>query len=402
MSQPVSAPLPHVVIAGGGVAALEALIALRELAPGRARVTLLAPEPHFVYRPLSVTEPFCLGHASHYPLADVARDFDAELVRGAIVEIDPADRSVTLSEGSPIGYDSLLVAVGARSRTAFRHAITFGAEGAPEALSGLLADLEEGYARRVAFVVPSSTAWSLPLYELAILTARHVWGAGIDGVQLTLVTPEPAPLDIFGREGSGVVAGLLADEAIEFIGSASPDVVHNAVDVGGRRIEVDRTVTLPVPEGPRIAGLPVDANGFVPVDEHGAVTGLDGVFAAGDVTNFPIKQGGLAAQQAVAAAEAIAARHGADLDPQPYRPMLRGMLLTGGQSRWLRGPAGKTPAATLTSDHALWWPPTKIATRYLAPYLLGQDDAAYLRSRLPDAHPVERDLELHAAQRPGR
>ena len=402
MSQPVPTALPHVVIAGGGVAALEALIALRELAPGGPRVTLLAPEPDFVYRPLSVAEPFCLGHATHYPLADVARDFDAELVCGAIAEIDPAGRSVSLTDGSTLGYDSLLVAVGARSRTVFSHAITFGAEGAPEALSGLIADLEEGYARRVAFVVPSSTAWSLPLYELAVITARHVWGAGIDGIQLTFITPEVAPLDIFGREGSRVVAGLLADEAIEFVGSASPDVVHNAVEAGGRRIDVDRTVTLPVPEGPEITGLPVDADGFVPVDEHGAVPGLDGVYAAGDVTNFPIKQGGLAAQQAVAAAEAIAARHGADLDPQPYRPMLRGMLLTGGQSRWLRGPAGKTPASTQTADHALWWPPTKIATRYLAPYLLGQDDAAYLRSHVPDSHPVERDLELLGAQRPGR
>jgi sulfide:quinone oxidoreductase len=395
MSQPVSTPLPHVVIAGGGVAALEALIALRELAPGRARVTLLAPEPHFVYRPLSVTEPFCLGHANHYPLADVARDFDAELVRGAIVEIHAADRSVTLSDGSTVGYDSLLVAVGARSRTVFRHAITFGAEGAPEALSGLLADLEEGYARRVAFVVPSSTAWSLPLYELAIITARHVWGAGIDGVQLTFVTPEAAPLDIFGREGSGVVAGLLADEAIEFVGSASPDVVHNAVEVGGRRIDVDRTVTLPVPEGPRITGLPVDADGFVPVDEHGAVAGLDGVYAAGDVTNFPIKQGGLAAQQAVAAAEAIAARHGADLDPQPYRPMLRGMLLTSGQNRWLRGPAGKTPASTQAADHALWWPPTKIAGRYLAPYLAALDEAEFRESDRPAGQLVEFTVEGH-------
>ena len=100
-------------------------------------------------------------------------------------------------------------------------------------------------------------------------------------------------------------------------------------------------LTLPVPVGPSIPGLPDTPDGFIPVDEHGAVTGLDGVYAAGDVTDFPIKQGGLAAQQAVAAAEAIAARHGADLDPQPYRPMLRGMLLTGGQSRWLRATGGQ-------------------------------------------------------------
>ena len=100
-----------------------------------------------MYRPLSVTEPFCLGHATHHPLADVARDFDAELVRGALAEVDPAAARVTTSEGATLSYDSLLVAVGARSRTVSDHAITFGAEGAPEALSGLLADLEEGYAR---------------------------------------------------------------------------------------------------------------------------------------------------------------------------------------------------------------------------------------------------------------
>ncbi|HEX2413399.1 MAG TPA: FAD-dependent oxidoreductase [Solirubrobacteraceae bacterium] len=404
MSQPLSTSRADVVIAGGGVAALEALIALHELAPGRVRAMLVAPEPDFVYRPLSVTEPFCLGHATRYPLAEVARDFDAELVRGALAEVDAPGHTVTLGDGSTLNYESLLVAVGARSHSVFAHAITFGAEGAPEALSGLLADLEEGYARRVAFVVPSSATWSLPLYELAIITARHVWGAGIDDAQFTFVTPEAAPLELFGPEGSRVVAGLLANEGIEFVGSASPDVVHNGVEVhvDGRRIDVDRTVTLPVPEGPRIAGLPVNAEGFVGVDEHGAVQGLEGVYAAGDATAFPIKQGGLAAQQAVAAAEAIAARHGADLDPQPYRPILRGMLLTGGQNRWMRGPAGGTPASTQASDHALWWPPTKIATRYLAPYLLGLDDAAYLRSPVPHAHPIERDLELLASQQRGR
>jgi sulfide:quinone oxidoreductase len=187
---PISSSSAHVVIAGGGVAALEALIALRELAGGRLRVTLLAPEPDFVYRPLSVAEPFCLGHATHYPLADVARDYGAELVRGALAEVDPLGGTVTTSEGATLSYDSLLVAVGAWGRPVSPHAITFGADGAPEALAGLLADLEQGYARRVAFVVPSSTAWSLPLYELAIITARHVSGAGIDAVHLTFVTPE--------------------------------------------------------------------------------------------------------------------------------------------------------------------------------------------------------------------
>jgi sulfide:quinone oxidoreductase len=62
-------------------------------------------------------------------------------------------------------------------------------------------------------------------------------------------------------------------------------------------------------QGPRIAGLPADADGFFPVDPHGRVTGARDVFAAGDATAGPIKLGGLAAQEAdaAAAAETIAA-----------------------------------------------------------------------------------------------
>jgi len=375
MTEPLSTSPAHVVIAGGGVAALEALIALRELAGDRLRVTLLAAEPDFVYRPLAVTEPFCLGHATRHPLAGVARDFGAAVVRGSLVGVDAAARTVAMSDGGMLSYDSLLVAVGAASQPVSEHAITFGADGAPEAMAGLLADLEQGYAHRVAFVVPDSETWSLPLYELAILTARHVAGAGIDDVELTLVTPEETPLALFGADGSRAVAELLADERIEFVGSATPECVHNGVEANGRRIDVDRILTLPVPVGPSIPGLPETAGGFVPVDDHGAVAGLEGVYAAGDVTASPVKQGGLAAQQAVAAAEAIAARHGADLDPQPYRPILRAMLLTGGRSQWLRAPGDDTPVESQAAPHALWWPPTKIATRYLAPYLAGREAA---------------------------
>src|SRR4051794_31202579 len=192
----------HVVIAGGGVAALEALIALRDLAGDRVRVTLVAPGPDFIYRPLSVAEPFCLGHAAHHPLRTIAGDFGADVVPATLRRVDADGSRVTLDDGSELDYDSLLIAVGARAKPAFRHAITFGADGAPEALSGLLADLEDGYTRQVAFVVPSSTVWSLPLYELALMTARDAWAAGMDGLELTFVSPEDRPLEIFGPEAS--------------------------------------------------------------------------------------------------------------------------------------------------------------------------------------------------------
>ena len=348
MTQPLSSTPARVVIAGGGVAALEALIALRELAGDRVRVTLLAPEPDFVYRPLEVAEPFCLGHAAHHPLADIVSDFGAELVAGTLEKVDPVRRSVTTSDGATLSFDSLLVAVGARSMPVHRHAITFGADGAPEALAGLLADLQEGYAHRVAFVVPSSLAWSLPLYELAIITARHVWGAGIDDVHLTFVTPEARALELFGPEPSAMVADLLAEEGIEFIGSVAADVVHNGVDAGGRRIDVDRVLTLPVPAGPAVPGLPNTADGFIPVDEHGLVEGLEGVYAAGDATDSPIKQGGLAGQQAVAAAE--------------RSPTTRAAALRGGcwghasgfgraRRRPDHGPGGRCPPGDAHRDH---------------------------------------------------
>jgi sulfide:quinone oxidoreductase len=364
----------RVLIAGGGVAALEAMIALRDRAADLAEVTLLAPQPDFVYRPLTVAEPFCLGHAARHPLASLAADFGARLVRATLTEVDTAGHRALLDDGSALPYDALLVAVGARKERAFAHAITFGADGAAEALAGLLADLEAGYARRVAFVLPSSTAWSLPLYELALMTARDLWSAGADDARLALVTPEARPLELFGSEASAMVAELLAQHRIEFIGSVTPEVQRHGVLAGERHLEVDRTVAMPVPAGPYLAGLPEAPGGFIPVDEHARVRGVADVYAAGDATDAPIKQGGLAAQQAVAAAEAIAAACGADIEPEPFRPALRGLLLTGGRERWLRAPTGGTPAATHASLEALWWPPAKIATRYLAPVLAAREE----------------------------
>ena len=141
-------------------------------------------------------------------------------------------------------------------------------------------------------------------------------------------------------------------------------------------VAADRVVSLPRLGGPFLPGLPHDPAGFIPTDVHGLVAGESDVYAAGDATTCPVKQGGVATQQADAAAEAIAARAGADIDPRPFRPVLRGMLLTGGAPRYLRadvsGAAGDSSSA---SDQALWWPPSKIAGHWLAPYLaLGNEE----------------------------
>ena len=52
----------NVVVAGGGVAAIEAILALHDAAGDRVSITLVAPQEDFLYRPMSVGEPFALGH----------------------------------------------------------------------------------------------------------------------------------------------------------------------------------------------------------------------------------------------------------------------------------------------------------------------------------------------------
>jgi sulfide:quinone oxidoreductase len=366
----------RVVIAGGGVAALETLIALRELARDRVEITLVAPNPSFGYRPMTVAEPFGKGHARSYDLAAIAERFGARLVQDTVAEVAGPEQAVRTAAGTVIPYDHLVLATGARATSAYAHAITFGEDSEEEAIHGLLQDAEEGYVKCIAFVVPDGSTWSLPLYELALMTARQTWSMGADWLKLIFVTPESRPLATLGGAASETVAGLLESAAIEFVGSAYTTVErgHLVVDPGGRRIDVNRVITLPRLEGLQIPGVPADADGFVPVDRHGRVTRLEGVYAAGDGTAFPIKQGGLATQQADAVAETIAAAAGAPLEPEPFRPILRGMLLTGGDNRFLRGAIAGGGGDARVASHALWWPPSKIAGRYLAPFLFDRDE----------------------------
>ena len=366
---------PEVLIAGGGVAALETLMALRDLALGRVHVTLVAPEPDFVHRPMAVAEPFALGEARHYPLRAIADDFAAGFVHAGVRAVDARGRRVELRSGDELRYDTLVLAPGARTLPAFDDALTFSGPASAPAMRALLEDIEEGRARRIAFVAPSLAGWSLPLYELALLTARHA-AAGDHAVELVLVTPEPRPLAVFGARPSAVVGELLDAAGIEFVAGTYAEASGDGLVLraGEPPWPADRVVALPLVRGPGIDGVPAEPElGFIPVDAHGRVEGLDGVYAAGDATSFPVKQGGLATQQADAVAEHVAARHGAPVEPAPFRPVLRGMLFTGGPERFLRARGGSEGEAT---GQALWWPPTKIAGRRLAPYLFARDPAA--------------------------
>jgi len=224
-----------VVVAGGGVAALELVLALNDLAADRVAITIVAPDVDFIYRPPSSADPSLLGYVERYPLRRLADDLGARLVPDALARVSMDRHEVVTSSGEVEPYDRLVLAVGARPYPAFRDAITLGVEDTTAALTRLVSDLDRGDVRRVAFVVPSGASWTLPLYELAIMTARHGWALGIDDMKYWFVTPESEPLAICGARASHAVHAMLEPEGITFIGSTHAEVRAGAVllDRGG-------------------------------------------------------------------------------------------------------------------------------------------------------------------------
>jgi sulfide:quinone oxidoreductase len=386
----------HVIIVGGGPAAIEAALTLQRVAGARVATTVLAPDADFVARPLSVLEPFAAGGADRRPLAALVAEAGATLRPGVLAAVDAAAHELRTSDGDRLAYDSLLLAVGAIPRAPLDHALAFGGPGSEERMHGLIQDLEAGYIQRIAFVAPVGVTWQLPLYELALMTADRAWDGEMK-VDITFVTAEASPLAMFGPAASDSVSGMLDAAGIEVHAAMHAEITEPGVVVlhpRGKRIAVDRVVTLPVLEGPAIAGLPRDADGFLPIDRHGRVADVPDVYAAGDATNFAIKQGGIACQQADAAAETIAAAAGADLRPTPFKPVLRGVLLTEHQSRFMRRDAsGATGDRARFDVPPLWWPPTKIAGRELSKLLADVPS----HPQPPSRSGVDVDMLLHLA-----
>jgi sulfide:quinone oxidoreductase len=381
----------RVVIAGAGVAALESLLALRVLAGSRVDVCLLAPESSFLYRPVSVAEAFDAGEAREFELAPILAEQGATRSVGRLVAVDAGARVAHTSTEARLDYDELVVTVGARVQPAIPGALTFRGRSDVAELRGVLADLAAERIASIAFVVPPHSSWALPAYELALLTAAFASARNLCA-RVLVVSPEEDPLELFGSHASTAISELLAARHVEL------HLLTRAARVEGRMLELagggtlhaDRVVALPRLSGPGIAGLPHDEEGFIPIDAHGRVRGLDGVYCAGDGCAFPLKQGGLATQQADAIAEVIAQRAGEPLTPRAFAPVIRGLLLTGGVPVYLRAgpgalrrepttanergpdrpwPAARRRAPSSSSTRPLWWPPGKIAGRYLAPYL---------------------------------
>ena len=361
----------HVIIAGGGFAAVEALLALRDLAQDRVTLELIAADDVLRYRPSATGQPFGADEVATFALDDLATRVSAAFRKDAVTTVMPTQRAIRLASGATRRYDSLVLALGARRRTAIPGALTFRDQRDVHHISRILDALSEGAVKRVAFAAPLGVAWTLPLYELAIMTARRIDGEGLDA-SVALVTPERRPLEVFGRAGGEAVGEVLADHDVRFVGSSLPRAVHRSrleLHYGGM-VAADSVIAVPQLVGPQLPGVPSDWNGFITTDADSRVMELDGVYAAGDLTSFPVKQGGLATQQADAAARAIAVAAGAPLADQRAPFVLRARLLGPETPLFLRAELDDLGMAlgdgAVVEVESPWWPSGKVFGRYLS------------------------------------
>jgi sulfide:quinone oxidoreductase len=381
-----SATLFAVVIAGGGVAAAEAAVALRDLAGDRVNIKLVAPNDDLFYRPMTVGEPFGHAKAPSIPLERIAAEHGIDLLKDSFAWVDRKTRTAHMQSGDELPYDALTLCLGATTRARFQHAITIDDRALDEQLHGLVQDVEGGYVKSLAFIVPGRRAWPLPIYELALMTAARAADMNIE-LAITLLTTEQTPLEVFGAGVSQGVSALLDDAGISRIHAADCDVArggqiliaptgsawareHSLVDRGPHELQVDRVVAAPELVGPYVRGIPGGVNGFIGVDPHCQVRGVQRIYAAGDATDFAVKFGGAAAQQADTAARAIASLAGAHVTPTPFHPVIRGVLMTGDKVRYLsaRVTGGHGFNSQITQEPT-WSPVNKIDALYLAPYL---------------------------------
>ena len=391
-----------IVVAGGGPAALEALLTLAERLPaGTRRLVLLAPNRALTYRPLSAVAELATHPPHELALADPVADVDGELIVDGLAVVDAPRRRLLTRDGEWVEFDHLLLAVGAAALPPPPAWLPWPSEGDPGVLYGLLAAIGSGAFQRIAIVVPETNGWPLAGYELAVILAVAANATGSPS-RITLIAEAERPLAPLGPEAEAQAAAELERAGIEIAAGSParphvpppPEIVEDwypallrrllapraprtrarQVAIGDRLREFDLVITLPRSHGPAISGLPVDEHEFIVVDDR-CRTPAERVWAAGDCTTLPLKHSTLAVAQADVAADAIAAELGARIEDPAPPPALTGVLLSGAAERWWEEnddlPEGLEPAT-----HCLWWPPGRVLGGRLAHYVARRDPTA--------------------------
>ena len=367
----------RVVICGAGIAGVEGLLRLRRLTSShadRVDIVLISPQMQLDYRPLAVAEPFGMEQVRQFPLDRIASDAQAEWVQESLGWVDRAESVVFTASGQSFAYDALLLAPGGRLAPTSPFMDAFSSRHGAGMFREILDGIEHGQLTDLAFVVPEGPSWPLPLYELAFLTAQRASERG-QAVNLSLVTPAPAPLAVFGSEVSGRITQLLVAAGVDLYCSTRAIMTgpgHLVLGRSGKELHPQRTVTLQRITGPDVPGIPGDArHRFLEIDQHCRVLNTGGrIFAAGDATDTRVKHGGLSAQQADTAAAGIAHLAGCGPASKPLYPVLRCALQTGTGHLYLTADliAGQGWNARI-DEKPPWDPDHKIVAAELSAYL---------------------------------
>jgi sulfide:quinone oxidoreductase len=283
-----------VMICGGGFAGIEALLRLRRLAGDRVAVTLLSPGQDLIYRPLTVLVPFAMGQAERYPIKRIVDDTGARWVRDRAAWVDLPRRTVHSAGGQQLPYDVLLLAIGARERKPSPHVSLFTDRTSGQTYRRIVDELDAGVINSLVLIEPDGPSWPLPLYELALLTAKQARDRGLR-LEIAVVTPRPRPLHAFGEDVGKAVEGLLGEAGIT-LHEPGPRRLAAAAASGASNIDLhpDRSHLPTI--GPNVA-FAAGRDRFIFVDDRCRLRNADGrVFRRRDATDLPIKNASLAAQ----------------------------------------------------------------------------------------------------------
>jgi sulfide:quinone oxidoreductase len=368
-----SYPPLRVIVYGGDIAALETALALREHCDERCRVMLLSPVRDLPIRTHAAGASVAEGAVARFDLGALAGEHELGFRSDAVVAVDPAAREARTITGTRIRYDALVIAFGTRPRNAIPGVATCWGTADADTLESLIQELRSRAVTRVAFAIEAGNRWTLPTYELALTASRFARRNGLGAADLSVVTYEAQPAELIGREASRTIAQRLAQAGIELHLRSEPVAFEEGSLAlrDGRALEADRVLAMAAVEGPRISGLPRDPEGFLPVDGFGRVQGASGIWAAGEVTSYPVRQAGLAAQQARVVAASIAATAGAEVRSEPFRPVLRGLLSSSAEPATNQGVNGNGGPA---GPALLWWPPEQLAGEHLSAHIGGKLD----------------------------
>ena len=311
-----------IVVVGGGTGGTVLTNRLAEdlapeLASGEARVTLLTDDTDHVYKPTFLYVPFGIKTVddAKRPVAELVDD-SIDIRYDRVTAVDTDAKRLDLRGGTRLGYDQLVLAMGANLNPEEVPGLVegghhfYGPDGA-EALRDELATFEEGHLVLSVVGVPHMCPAAPVEFVLMVDDWLRQRGRRED-VELTYTYP------IMRAHGIQTIADWATEEFEErdinletfFNLEALDPETKTAETMEGNELDYDLFVAIPPHKGSDLvteAGL---GEGWVEVDRHTLeAERAEDVYAIGDVADVPTsKAGSVAHYEAGTVAQRITSR----------------------------------------------------------------------------------------------